>query len=108
MPSGFAGILGLFPSPGSLRLATPPAHPLQVVVEVHGTGTQVSPQQRGVGGEDCSHRQPPGAAQAEPDARQPFVEVCDHMRLLLTLGQELRSNRNGATVPRWTRKQGDR
>lgn len=78
-------------------MATLPAHILQVVVEVHGTGTQVSPKQRGVGSEDCGHRQPPGTAQAEPDARQPFMEMRNHMRLLLTLGQELWGNRDRAT-----------
>ena len=78
--------------------ATLPAHILQVVVEVHGTGTQVSPQQCGVGREDGSHGQPPGTAQAEPDARQPLMEVCNHMWLLLALGQELWGNRDRATV----------
>ena len=98
IPLSFADSFGLSPSPGSLHLATLPAHILQVVVEVHSTSTQVSPQQCGVGGEDRSHRQPPSAAQAEPNARQPFVEVRDHMWLLLALGQELRGNRNRATV----------
>lgn len=70
-----------------------PAHILQVVVEVHSTSTQVSPQECGVGSEDRGHRQPPGTAEAEPDTRQPFMEVCDHVRLLLALGQELWGNR---------------
>lgn len=51
-----------------------------------------------MGGEDRSHREPPGTAQAEPDACQPFVEVCNHMGLLLALGQELWGNRDRATV----------
>lgn len=75
-----------------------PAHILQVVVEVYGTRTQVSSQERGVGGEDCSHRKPPGPAQAESNACQPLMEVCNHMWLLLVLGQELWGNRNRAAV----------
>lgn len=74
------------------------AHILQVVVEVHGTSTQVAPQQCGVSGEDGCHRQAPGTAQTETDARQPFVEVSNHIGLLFVLGQELWGNRDRVTV----------
>lgn len=74
------------------------AHILQVVVEVHGTSTQVAPQQRGVSGKDGGHRQAPGPAQAETNARQPFVEVGNHIRFLFILGQELWGNRDRVTV----------
>lgn len=74
------------------------AHILQVVVEVHGTSTQVAPQQCGVSGKDGGHGQASGTAQAQTDACQPFVEVGNHIRLLFILGQELWGNRDRVTV----------
>lgn len=90
-PQGF----GLSHNTESPTLA---AHILQVVVEVHSTSTQVAPQERGVSGKDGGHRQAPGPAQAETNARQPFVEVGNHIWLLFILGQELWGNRDRVTV----------
>lgn len=75
-----------------------PAHVLQVVVEVHGTSTQIAPQQRGMGGEDGCHWQAPGTAQTQTDACQPFVEVGNHIWLLFVLRQELWSKGDRVTV----------
>lgn len=75
-----------------------PAHILQVVVEVHGTSTQIAAQQCGMGGEDGRHWQSPGTAQTQADACQPFMEVGNHVRLLFALGQELWGKRDRVTV----------
>jgi hypothetical protein len=94
-----------------------PTHIVQVVVEVHGASTQVTPQQCGMCGKDGCHRQAPSTRKTEPDACQPLMEVGNHMWLVLTLGQELWSNRDRVTVsshvpctesaaPTWTGKQG--
>lgn len=82
----------------TIQSPTLAAHILQVVVEVHGTRTQVAPQQCGVSGEDGCHWQAPGTAQTQANACQPFVEVGDHVGLLFVLGQELWGNRVGVTV----------
>lgn len=93
-----------------------PAHILQVVVEVDGTGTQIAPQQCGMGSEDGCHRQAPGTAQTQTNACQPLMEVGNNIGLLFVLGQELWGNKDRATVstchrrnqqsPTWTGKQG--
>ena len=57
-----------------------PTHMLQVVVEVDIAGTEVSPQQSGVGGEDGGHLELAQPAEEEADACQPLVEVGDHHR----------------------------
>jgi hypothetical protein len=81
--------------------------PLQVVVEVDGPSTQVSPQQRSMGSEDRGHIDAPPFRQRQSDPCQPLVEVCDN-GLLLLVANELYGissrlvapNRAGLTSPR--------
>ena len=71
---------------------------LEVVVEVHGSSTQVSAQESGVSREYGGHLHLPQAEHDEGDARHPLVEVCQDLRLLLLalrhlpleIGNELR------------------
>ena len=57
--------------------------PLKVVVEVDGAGAQVSPQKRGVGGEDGGHIDAALLAERQTNAGKPLVEMGDDGLFLL-------------------------
>ena len=52
---------------------------LEVVVEVHGPGTQVSAQQGGVGGEHRGHLRPPQPQHYEANAGHPLVKMSNNL-----------------------------
>lgn len=60
-------------------------HLVQVVVEVGVPSAEVASQQRGVRGENRGQREAAGAAQDQPGAGLPLVEVGDHVGLVAEL-----------------------
>ncbi len=65
--------------------------PLQVVVEVDGTGAEVASEERGVRGEDGRHVDPSPLGQRQGHSGEPLVEMCDDGFLLL-VAHELGTN----------------
>lgn len=61
----------------------------QVVIEVHISSTQVSPQQRSVSGEDGCNRQLSVSTQHQAEASQPLVKMGNNMWRVLRLGCKL-------------------
>jgi hypothetical protein len=59
---------------------------LQVVVEIDRTGTEISAQQGGMGGEDGGDVDLSFPAEGEGDTREPLVELRDDGTLLLMVG----------------------
>ena len=57
---------------------------LEVVVEVHGPGTEMSSQQGGVGGEHRGHLHLPEPQHDQGDPRHPLVEMSHNLGVLLT------------------------
>ena len=66
----------------SLRIAV---EPLEVVVEIHRTRTQVATEKSGMCGEDCRDVDPSLLAKGEGDTCKPLVELCHDGALLFVV-----------------------